>query len=292
MKTPGLLGLREVPAEVLVDSFGAHTSELFEAASRLEAPDVVVIPACNEEQDIPANLLSLSRSVRPVVPIVVENGSDASDKTHEYAIRMGAIVLQCEPAKMRATQIGLKASRERFPMQSVVHFGDADNLYPKITVSAMSKAVQKTNEQNDGNDALVFGMGVYDHGSSIAVDVMRSGRLIRKAVQHKLKGEAPMPYGFNYALHIGKNESVVEAMGALDSRLFVREESEIRKVALASGLVIDQLVHPHAFVFTRSDLIRSRAEWRDFKGAPMDTKTKYYKRNYPGVDFLPNSNGR
>ena len=75
MKIPGLLGLREVPAEVLVNNFEARTTELFETANRLETPDVVVIPACNEEQDIAATLLSLSRSERPVVPIVVENGS-------------------------------------------------------------------------------------------------------------------------------------------------------------------------------------------------------------------------
>lgn len=292
MRTPGLLGLREIPAEVLVNNFGAQTTELFDVANRLETPDVVVIPACNEEQDISATLLSLSRSARPVIPIVVENGSNAGDKTYEYASRMGAIVLQCEPAKMRTTQIGLRASRERFPMQPVVHFGDADNLYPKTTVAAISKAAHKVNERNDGNGSLIFGMGIYDHGSSLTVDAMRSGRLIRKAIQRKVKGQDPMPYGFNYAVHVGDDETVVEAIESLDPLLFVREESEIRKAALASGLIIDQLIHPHAFVFTRSDLIRSRAEWREFKGASMDTKTKYYKRNYPDVDFSPNPNGR
>ncbi|HCH33960.1 MAG: hypothetical protein UY35_C0019G0005 [Candidatus Saccharibacteria bacterium GW2011_GWC2_48_9] len=292
MKIPGLLGLREVPAEVLVNNFEARTTELFETATRLETPDVVVIPACNEEQDIAATLLSLSRSERPVVPIVVENGSREKDRTYEYACRMGAVVLQCAPAKMRATQVGLAMSRELFPAQPVIHFGDADNLYPVATVPAISKATQRTNESNGGNGALQFGLGVYDHGSSPVVDVMRSGRLIRKAVQRKIKGETPMPYGFNYALHVDSDETIIDAMNAIDPLLFVREESEICKAALQSGLAIDQLVSLSAFVFTRSDLIKSRAEWNEFKGASMDTKTKYYKRNYPDVDFLPNSEGR
>ena len=181
MKTPGLLGLREIPAEVLVNSFETQTTELFDAASRLEMPDVVVIPACNEEQDIPATLLSLSRSIRPVIPIVVENGSDTGNKTYEYASRMGAIVLQCAPAKMRATQVGLNTSRERFPLQRVVHFGDADNLYPRTTVSAISNAAKRTNVANRGDGALQFGLGIYDHGDSLVVDAMRSGRLLKES---------------------------------------------------------------------------------------------------------------
>lgn len=287
-----MLGLREVPATELVTQYKDETTECFDAARRLEVPDVVVIPACNEERDIPAALLSLSRSVRPVVPIVVENGSEAHDKTVEFASRMGAIVAQCAPAKMRATQIGLALSREHFPLQPVIHFGDADNLYPKSTVAAISEAARRTNVANRGEGALQFGLGVYDHGVSLMVDAMRSGRLIRKAVQRKIHGQAPMPYGFNYAVHIGKDGDVIEMLNAIDPLMFVREESEICKAALARGLAIDQLVSPKAFVFTRSDLIKSRAEWRDFKGASMETKTKYYKRNYPGVDFSPNSKGR
>lgn len=292
MKTPGLLGLREVPAEVLVEEFEAQTTELFNIASHLQTPDVVVIPACNEEQDIPATLLSLSRAVRPVVPIVVENGSDPGNKTYEYASRMGAVVLQCAPAKMRATQVGLAASRERFPLQSVVHFGDADNLYPTKTVAAISEAAKRTNVANRGEGALQFGLGIYDHGTSLAVDLMRSGRVIRKAVEYKIKGLPPVPYGFNYAMHVGKDGRIIEAFNKIDPLLFVREESEICKAAVASGMALDHLLSPSAFVFTRSDLIRSRAEWRDFKGASIDTKTRYYKRNYPGIDFIPNVNGR
>ncbi len=292
MKTPGLLGLREIPAEALVNMFEAQTTELFNDAGRLKMPDVVVIPACNEEQDIPATLLSLSRATRPVVPIVVENGSDTGDRTFEYANRMGAIVLQCAPAKMRATQVGLNASRERFPLQRIVHFGDADNLYPCTTVLAISNAARRTNAANRGDGALQFGLGIYDHGDSPVVDAMRSGRLIRKAVERKVKGQTPMPYGFNYAVHIGKDGTLVDALNNIDPLLFVREESEICRAAIASGLAIDQLVSRHSFVFTRSDLIKSRAEWRDFKGASMDAKTRYYKRNYPDVDFKQNAQGR
>ena len=32
----------------------------------------------------------------------------------------------------------------------------------------------------------------------------------------------PMPYGFNYAIHIGKDGKVVEALNKIDPLLFVR----------------------------------------------------------------------
>lgn len=292
MITSSLLALRHQPAETLVNRYEADTTQLFENAAGMQNPDVLVIPACNEQRDLPAMLYSLSRASRPVVPIVVENGSHDEDKTFEYAERMGAIALRCEPAKIRATQIGLRYAREHFPAQPIVHFGDADNLYPSICIAAISNATQKANTRNQGEGTLVFGMGAYDHGSSAVVDAMRSGRVLRKAISRKLEGKPPMPYGFNYALHMGKDDQLAEALHALNPLLFVREESEICKAALRAGASISQLVSPKAYVFTRGDLIKSREEWRDFKGAPMDTKTKYYKRNYPTVDFEPNSNGR
>lgn len=292
MQICSLMELRHLPAEEIVAANEDSTRELFETASRMKDPDIVIIPACNEQRDLPAALLSLSRASRPVIPVVVENGSSTKDKTFEYAERMGAIALHCEPAKMRATQVGLHFARDRFPKQPVVHFGDADNLYPPICLAAISGAAQKANILNQGNGALVFGMGAYDHGSSLVVDLMRSGRVLRKAILRKLRSEAPMPYGFNYALHLGRAEELAEAMYTLNPLLFVREESEICKAAISAVATISQLVRPSAYVLTRGDLIKSRQEWRDFKGASMDTKTKYYKRSYPKVDFEPNTNGR
>jgi hypothetical protein len=293
MQVIELLALRNVSPETLIANYATQTSELFSYAARLDKPDVVVIPACNEERDITSTLLSLSKSVRPVVPIVVENGSSTEDKTYEYAERMGAIAVHCAPSKMRATQVGLMMSRERFPRQPITHFGDADNLYPRACIATVSTSTEKSNKDNNDRGALVFGMGAYDHGLSRVVDVMRTGRLVRKAVGRKLRGEAPMPYGFNYALHTGhKPDEILEALNGLDPQLFVREESEICKAALASGLIINQTIRPASFVFTRSDLIQNHAEWREFKGASMATKTKYYKRNYPDVNFIPNDKGR
>jgi hypothetical protein len=293
MSYANLLALRRIPASELVDSQEHYTAEFFGIAARMDTPDVVVIPACNEQEDLPAALVSLARSARPVVPVVVENGSRRRDRTTEYAERMGAIVLSCESAKMRATQIGLQFARSRFPEQPVVHFGDADNIYPRALVPAMARAAVRANLCNERNGALVFGMGAYEHGPSTIVDLMRSGRILRKAVLNKAKDKSPMPYGANYALHVADDsEELLEGIYALNPLLFVREESEICAAALTAGASVSQLVRPSAYVFTRGDLIRTRDEWRRFKGAPMDVKTEYYKRNYPDVDFLPNPEGR
>lgn len=292
MTNLSLLALRQQPAEILVNNYADTTSELFESATRMESPDILIIPACNEQADLPQMLYSLSHSSRPVIPVVVENGSSEKDRTAEYAERMGAIILRCEPAKMRATQVGLQFAREHFPKQPIVHFGDADNLYPRICLSAIANAAQKATRRNQGSGALIFGMGAYDHGASMVVDAMRSGRLLRKAIARKVTGKAPMPYGFNYALCMGNNDQLADAVYALNPLLFVREESEICRAAVASGATVSQLVSSRAYVLTRGDLIKTREEWRNFKGASMATKTAYYKCNYPTVDFEPNSNGR
>lgn len=292
MVNPSILSLRNEAPDELVSRYAPFTSDRFGAAGKMDTPHIVVIPACNEQIDLPATLFTLARSSEPILPIVVENGSSNGDKTLEYAERMGAIALHCEPAKMRATHIGLRYARHHYPDQAVIHFGDADNLYPRICISAIGRATQQVNKANYGNGALLFGLGAYDHGSSPVVDLMRTGRVLRKAVSRKASGKAPMPYGFNYAIHLGRDDQFADAINKINPLLFVREESEICNAATATGVRISQLVSLSAFVFTRGDLIRSRDEWRDFKGASMDIKTKYYKRNYPAVDFLPNSQGR
>lgn len=292
MSYPGLLGLRNAPTEELVEAYHDATTDLFRVAASMDSPNIVVIPACNEERDLPAALLSLSRSLSPVLPIVVENGSKAGDKTVEYAERMGAVAIRCEPAKMRATQVGLRYALEHFPEQKIVHFGDADNLYPRFCIPAIARATRRASERNNEKGALLFGMGAYDHGSSVIVDLMRSGRVARKAVSRKLKNEAPMPYGFNYAIHVGNSDEFIDALVSIEPRLFVREESAICKAALKAGATISQLVSPAAYVLTRGDLISTRDEWRDFKGASMHTKTEYYKRKYTDVEFVPNEDGR
>lgn len=287
-----LLALRNLTAENIVNTYSDATYKIFKKAHAMSCPNIVAIPACNEQVDLPAALLTLSRSNVPVLPIVVDNGSEKDDKTYDYARRMGAVTLRCEPAKMRATQVGLRYARTHFPEQKIIHFGDADNLYPRNCVSAIHKATNRASENNNNRGTLLFGLGAYDHGSSLTVDLMRSGRVIRKAISRKFTHKTPMPYGFNYALHLGKNEQITEAIYALDPLLFVREESEICKAVISAGGTISQLISLGAYVFTRGDLIKTRSEWRDFKGASIQTKTKYYKRNYPNVDFKPNAEGR
>lgn len=258
----------------------------------MSAPNIIVIPACDEQLDIPAALLTISKSNEPTLPIVVTNGCSNDDKTYEYAQKMGAVTLRCEPAKMRATQVGLNYAVEHYPSQPIVNFGDADNLYPRRCIGAISRAVQRANLKNDGKGAILFGLGIYDSGTSKTVDLMRSGRVIRKAFINKIYNKQPMPYGFNYALNLDADSKILDAINQINPMLFVREESEICEAVTRSGGTINQMVSLKSFVFTRGDLIRSREEWRDFKGADMNIKTKYYKRNYPNIDFQPNAKGR
>jgi len=265
-----LLGLRHIPAEEVVFRYEDATTELFDTAGQMETPNVVVIPARNEQLDLPATLLTLSRSTVPVVPIVVENGSDPEARTCEYAARMGAIVLRCEPAKMRATQVGLSFARKHFPAQPLIHFGDADNLYPSFCIASMARVTRRANKRNNGNGAAVFGLVAFDHGPSIHVDLAQSVHGLRKAIQSKLTGRPPMPCGANYALHVDENGELSEALYGLNPLLFVREETEICKAVHEIGAVIRKELLPSTYVFTRGNL--TREEWKHFKGGSMDKK--------------------
>ena len=254
-------------------------------AADMAKPNIFILPACNEQRDLPAALATLAMSSVPTLAIVVENGSNPGDRTYEYAKQMGAITLNCKPAKMRATQIGLKHAREHYPDQPVIHFADSDNLFPSRLVRTMAQASRTANLHNQGNGAIVFGLGAFEHGPSAAVDMMRNGRILRKAARRKLDGSPPMPYGANYALHIGKDGKLVAAMLGLDPTLFVREENAICDAAIATGATVTQIIRPSAFVFTRGDLICTREEWRTFRGAPMETKADFYRRKYPHIAF-------
>jgi glycosyltransferase involved in cell wall biosynthesis len=86
----------------------------------------VVIPALNEEKNLPACLTSLkNQQLNGVFElIVVDNGS--VDQTSEVAARYGAIVIEC-PRKgvVHARQAGGEAARGDIIVQA-----DADTLYP------------------------------------------------------------------------------------------------------------------------------------------------------------------
>ena len=86
----------------------------------------VVVPALNEEKNLPACLTSLKNQQLDGAfeVIVVDNGS--ADKTSEVAVRYGATVIKC-PRKgvVYARQAGAEAARG-----DIIAQADADTVYP------------------------------------------------------------------------------------------------------------------------------------------------------------------
>ncbi len=86
----------------------------------------VVIPALNEEDNLPACLESLKNQQRPGAfeVIVVDNGS--TDRTSEVAAEHGALVVKCPKRGVAyARQAGAEAARGEIVAQA-----DADTVYP------------------------------------------------------------------------------------------------------------------------------------------------------------------
>lgn len=86
----------------------------------------VVIPALNEEDNLPACLESLKNQQwqGAFEVIVVDNGS--TDKTSEVATRHGALVVKCQKRGVAfARQVGAEAAHG-----DIVAQADADTLYP------------------------------------------------------------------------------------------------------------------------------------------------------------------
>ncbi|HEY7225049.1 MAG TPA: glycosyltransferase family A protein [Micromonosporaceae bacterium] len=102
----------------------------------------VVIPARDEEHDLPATLLALARSTVSVVPIVVDNGSQ--DDTGAVAAHLGARVVSAESgAKMAATQAGLRHAITNLATKDVL-FTDADTLVLPAWAETMRRRLAAT----------------------------------------------------------------------------------------------------------------------------------------------------
>ena len=75
--------LRAMPPEEVMERFSARTTESFGGSGGTP----VIIAARNEERDLPATLVALSRNPE-LKPVIAVNGTD--DQTAERAAAMGA----------------------------------------------------------------------------------------------------------------------------------------------------------------------------------------------------------
>jgi glycosyltransferase involved in cell wall biosynthesis len=248
--------LRQTPAEELVEEYSSYTRGQFTADGL-----PVLIAARNEQDDLPATLISLADSNVAVNPIVIENGSD--DDTALVAKRHGANVLRSEQAyKLAALQLGVQTLRAARQLDQPLLFTDADTFVGKQWAERMAhKAVERDRYMS----SVVCGSAIIWHGPKRAVDAIRTGNAFASDLVRLAKQARPKARGGNMAINFASND-VVDAYNALDRSLFIGEENAICDVVEQAGGTTVRSLSPATVVVTRGDRFASLKDCMGIKG--------------------------
>ncbi|MCB1251881.1 MAG: glycosyltransferase family 2 protein [Austwickia sp.] len=215
----------------------------------------VVIAARNEQDDLPATLLSLAASSVPVQTWVVVNGT--TDDTAARAAAMGARVLECPvPSKMASLQYAVReitADAARGP----ILFTDADTLVGPRWAAKLAAAARSPRVP-----VVALGNAFFTHGDSCLADALRN---IRKAiVSHRCarRDERIIAQGANLAIDFGGSRAALDSYLSIDTRRFIGEEEEIVHRMIAAGGMCRNVLHRDVAVITRGDRFALADLWR------------------------------
>lgn len=244
--------LRSMPSERIVNEFSDQTRKQFSQFALDNEVIPVAVPVKNEEEDMPALLVSMSRSEAPLFPIIVDNGS--TDATIDYARQMIGVdpLIWAEPGKMGATQLAIRYSLEEFG--NTLLFTDGDTLIRPNWAKNMKRAMQGI----PGEEGLgVFGVGIYAHGESRAVDFARTTSFMAKGLIGKMLQRDPRATGFNYGLRFDRDGAMQAAIDGLDPHIFRGDDRAIRDAVVEAGAPIIGAVGLSTAVISRGDRMSS-----------------------------------
>ena len=239
-----------------------------------------LIAARNEQEDLPATLISLAAGNLDIHPIIIENGSN--DETTERAEKLGATVIHSEMAfKLAALQEGMQFLDSEGMLDKPVLFTDADTLVGKDWARSMTSSALST-DQNMSRVAC--GAAVIWHGPSAMVDIFRTANAFAKNTINVVRKAPPIGRGHNMAINFA-DEVAVEAYAALDPRLFIAEEQAIIDTLVESGGEVVRSLGQRSLVLTRGDRFESVKDCFAVKG---DAKHESRKRLYAEYgDIIP-----
>lgn len=262
------LSLRRLDPDTVIRRYGKLTTKLF-AANTQATP--VVIPARDEEHDIPACLVSVASSTLPLHPIVVIN--ESHDRTAERAAAMGATVVTINHVrKMGANQLGLKTAIKGNwwpdPEHKVVLFTDADTLLPKRWAETLSRHLLSASISASVNGAAVYGSSVYIHGPSLWADLGQSIHGFYVDIRQLLTHGTPLVRGHTYGILLDPYGIMVRAIDALNPKQMYRDDVTIYNTLKQNGVVMLRCLHPKAIVMTRGDRAHS---WSEFQRNVSDS---------------------
>ena len=264
--------------EAIITAYSAITRRIF-AQKRPAIP--VVIPARNEERDIPSCLVAMARSALPVQPIVVVNCT--SDQTLARATAMGAIVVEINGVKkMGATQLGIQTALKRAnwpdPAAPVILFTDADTLVPRNWSRHMADKLMRSLRQDPRHGAAIYGSSIYMHGPSKLADLAQCLHALALDIGYWLVHKPPLIRGHNYGLGLDNRGVIVKTIQSLDPVVMYRDDVLIAHSLRAHHVRILGTLRPSTMVWTRGDRAHSFTEfWRNMY-KPNYEKSTYDKQ--------------
>lgn len=256
-----LFGLRKFGPEELLQKYSHLTRKAFK---RKEGTIPVIIPARNEEMDLPACLVSLANSVRPVHPVVVVNCSN--DRTKEFALELGATTLEIDGVKkIGATQYGIRTVIEQGFLSDREHkiilFTDADTILPRRWSLHLSRRLTKAFAIAPQKGAAIFGSAAYLHGPSMLADLAQCLHGFYLDISYAIQRKQPLVRGANYGIILDTANTILSTFENLNPRQIYRDDVKIHQKLHEAGVQILRALHPETVIITRGDRATSLAEF-------------------------------
>jgi len=215
----------------------------------------VVIAARNEAEDLPATLLTLSRSQQAVQVWVAVNGT--TDQTAARATAMGARVLECPiPSKTAAVQMAVAAIHRRAAGGPIL-FTDADTLVGPGWAGTLAGVCRAEHAP-----VIALGNALFTHGDSAVADMVRNARKVALSHRAERRGRPAIAQGANMAIDFAGSARALDCYMSIDPTRFIGEEQEIVARVLAVGGVCRNAISREATVITRGDRFRFLDLWR------------------------------
>ncbi len=243
--------IRGMDGTMVENEFSAYTRDAFNSARRLDRIQPLVIPARNEEEDLPGTLLAAARTGE-ALPIVLDNNS--SDRTAEIARHMGAITAKVEHGnKMAATQEGLRIASQELGARAV-YLTDADTLVPRLWIASMNRELEKADA---GNGAAIFGNPFLWHGPSRFTDSVLNIAKLTRAVKQSITNGDIIARGANYAVQLDEEGRMLAALNNLDGSMFNGDDYHIKEALVNSGAAVRNTARLDTAVVSRNDRVTS-----------------------------------
>lgn len=243
---------RNIPSAEILDTYSSLTQEHFDIIGRRQHTPVV-IPARDEQHDLPHLLLSAAQSDWPLLPVVVENGS--TDNTLETAKIMGAHTLQLARAsKVAATLEGSLYAREHLGANHAL-YTDADALLTRNWGSFMCRNLVQLD--TDGTGAMYVGGIMYAHGESSLTDTILSVRHIQARHRTIKSGQNPLVVGANYGLSFDRGGRILRTLASIDPNIFIGDDLATRDAMISAGVRVAGDASLQSTVLVRGDRLHS-----------------------------------